>query len=171
MKVNDLNNLIEDSLFSEVKKRIIKESEESKHEVFHIKCEGEPLATFKTEKEAKEELPKYKKSHPDMELIIEKEVYESHEDMIDKLDEMCDKLEEENNNQNMKKSPIKVKSFAEAIMHAKENNKSHIKIGDETHDVNECWKQMEEEEGGDINELIRFYDDDGNDISDDEGNS
>jgi hypothetical protein len=96
MKVNDLNNLIEDSLFSEVKKRIIKESEESKHEVFHIKCEGEPLATFKTEKEAKEELPKYKKSHPDMELIIEKEVYESHEDMIDKLDEMCDKLEEEN---------------------------------------------------------------------------
>ena len=151
MKANELNNIIENTLFNEVKKAILREGKEGK-EMFHIKCEGEPLATFETQKDAEEELPKYKKSHPDMELIIEKGVYQSHEDMIDKLDEMGEKLEEEgdksqqNENLNMEKGPVKVKSFAEAILHAKNNNKTKIKIGDEEHDIEECWKQMEEEE-------------------------
>jgi hypothetical protein len=151
MKANELNNIIENTLFNEVKKTILKEGKEGK-EMFHIKCEGEPLATFETEKEAKEELPKYKKSHPGMELIIEKGVYESHEDMIDKLDEMGEKLEgeddklQQNENLNMEKGPVKVKSFAEAILHAKNNNKSKIKIDGEEHDIEESWKRMEEEE-------------------------
>ena len=63
-------------------------------EVYHIKCDGEPIATFDSEEEAKEELPDYEEKHPGKELIVEKGIYESYEDMIDKLDEMGEKLEE-----------------------------------------------------------------------------
>ena len=38
--------------------------------------------------------------HPGKELIIEKGVYESHHDMLDKLDEMNDQLEETDNMEN-----------------------------------------------------------------------
>jgi hypothetical protein len=88
MKMKDINTIIENTIYNHVKSVIMEESEKGNKEVYHIKCEGEPIATFDTEEEANEELPKYKKSHPDKELIIEKGVYESHGDMIDKLDSM-----------------------------------------------------------------------------------
>ena len=46
--------------------------------------------------------------------------------------------------------------------------KEKFKVGGKEFDVEECWGKMEE--SGDINELIRFFDDDGNPIKDDEGN-
>ena len=42
MKVSELKNLIENVISKEVRNKIISESKE----VYHIKCEGIPLATF-----------------------------------------------------------------------------------------------------------------------------
>ncbi len=95
MKVSELKNLIESVISKEVRNKIISESKE----VYHIKCEGVPLGTFDTEEEANEALPSYKEKH-DGELIVEKGQYDSHESMIDKLDEMNDELEETDNMEN-----------------------------------------------------------------------
>jgi hypothetical protein len=157
MKMKEINTIIENTIYNQVKNIIMEESEKGNKEVYHIKCEGEPIATFDTEKEANEELPKYKKSHPDKELIIEKGVYESHGDMIDKLDSMGEELEEKEN-QNMKnQEPMEGNSFIKAMLDAKEKGEDTFTHDGETHDVKECWKQLEEEEmvgKGDWNEEV-----------------
>jgi hypothetical protein len=94
MKTKDLNKNITDLIFKEVKRKIIQESEGSKKEVYHIKCEGVPLATFDTKEEAEEALPDYSDKHTG-DLIIEKGVYDSHDDMMEKLDQLNDELDEE----------------------------------------------------------------------------
>jgi hypothetical protein len=94
MKVSDLKLFIENVMTNEVRNKIISESNQ---EIYHIKCEGEPIATFDSKLKAEEELPRYKKTHPDKELIIEKGMYENYSDMIDKLDEMGEELEEKEN--------------------------------------------------------------------------
>jgi len=93
MKISEINKIIDNVVSEEVRRTILKESKENKKEVYHIKCEGVPLATFESESEAEENLPHYKAKHKG-ELIIEKGVYESQNDMLDKLDEMNDQLEE-----------------------------------------------------------------------------
>jgi hypothetical protein len=99
MKISEINQIIDNVVAEEVRRTILKESKENKKEVYHIKCEGVPLATFDTEAEAKENLPQYKAKHKG-ELIIEKGIYESQDDMLDKLDEMNDELEETDNMKN-----------------------------------------------------------------------
>lgn len=103
MKISELNQIIENVISEEVKNTILNEMNEGKKEVYHIKCEGMPLATFDTQEEAEEHLPKYKSKHKG-DLIIEKGVYESHQDMMDKLDEMNDQLEETDNMENTQMS-------------------------------------------------------------------
>ena len=103
MKISELNQIIENVISEEVKNTILNEMNEGKKEVYHIKCEGIPLATFDTQEEAEEHLPKYKSKHKG-DLIIEKGVYESHQDMMDKLDEMNDQLEETDNMENTQMS-------------------------------------------------------------------
>lgn len=71
MKVSELKQMVENIVLDEVRKTIMEESTANK-EVYHIKCEGIPLATFESEKEAQEALPDYKEKHKDGELIIEK---------------------------------------------------------------------------------------------------
>lgn len=90
MKVSELKNLIESVISKEVRNKIISESKE----VYHIKCEGIPLGTYESQEDAENDMEKFKKENPGKELIIEKGVYESHDDMIDKMDEMNDQLEE-----------------------------------------------------------------------------
>jgi hypothetical protein len=97
MKVNELNALIESIVLQEVKKTIMEQSE-GKKEVFHIMCDGEPVDTFDTEDEAKEHVDKLKQDHPGKQFIIEKVAYESHNHMLDKLDEMNDQIENETEN-------------------------------------------------------------------------
>jgi hypothetical protein len=92
MEINKFKNILENTLSKEIKKYILSEAEGGQ-EKFHIMDNGEPIATFDSKEEAEEELPKYQKTHPDKELIIEKGVYESYHDMIDKLDEMGEELE------------------------------------------------------------------------------
>jgi hypothetical protein len=94
MKVKELDNLIESIISNEIRNTILNESIGEKYEVYHIKCEGEPVETYHNQEEAQENLDLLKKVHPGKQFIIEKEVYESHEDMIHKLDEMGEQLEE-----------------------------------------------------------------------------
>jgi len=105
MDVKEFDNLLESIVSSEIRKTIIKESVDKKHEVYHIKCEGEPIETCQSEDEANEVMDKLKKEHPGKQFIVEKAMYESHEDMIHKLDEMGQELEEKEN-QDMKNTQV-----------------------------------------------------------------
>lgn len=138
MKTKDLNKNVTDLIFKEVKRKIIQESEGSKKEVYHIKCEGVPLATFDTQEEAEEALPTYTSKHKG-DLIIEKDVYESHDDMLEKLDQMNDELEEE-------VDAAEGNEFTDALKQARENGEKTMEVGGETlpvHDVDEDEDCME----------------------------
>ena len=144
MKVTELKQIIENIITSEVKKTIMEEAT-GKKEVYHIKCEGIPLATFESEEEANDALPDYKDKHKDGELIIEKGMYESHDDMMDKLDEMNDQLEETDNMENTQ--PMEGNEFSGALKAAREAGEDKFTVDGKEYDVEESWsKQMEEEE-------------------------
>jgi hypothetical protein len=145
MKSSEFKKLVENSLYNEVKKRIITESDGGDYDVFEVVCEGEPFEVCKTEEEAQEIVNKLEKQHPGKQFIIEKKTYKSYENMLDELDEMGEELQEKEN-KDMKNNKVKVGSLAEAILHAKENNKSKIIINEEVIDVNEKWEEMKEEE-------------------------
>jgi hypothetical protein len=144
MKMTELKEIIDNIVTKEVKRTIIKESMEGKKEVYHVTCEGEPIDTFNTLEEAEKYIEDNKK-HSKKELLVDKQIYESHADMIEKLDQMGQELEEKENT-DMKNTNPKFKSIAEAIAHAKDNGVKKIKINEESYDVDESWKQMEEEE-------------------------
>ena len=143
MKVSELTTIIENIVSNEIRKTIMEENN-GKKEVYHIKCEGIPLATFESEEEANDALPDYKAKHKDGELIIEKGVYENHNDMMDKLDEMNDQLEETENMENTQ--PMEGNEFSGALKAAKDAGEKTFSVDGKEYDVEECWsKQMEEE--------------------------
>ena len=143
MKVSELTTIIENIVSNEIRKTIMEENN-GKKEVYHIKCEGIPLATFESEEEANDALPDYKAKHKDGELIIEKGVYENHDDMMDKLDEMNDQLEETENMENTQ--PMEGNEFSGALKAAKDAGEKTFSVDGKQYDVEECWsKQMEEE--------------------------
>jgi hypothetical protein len=155
MKVSELTTIIENIVSNEIRKTIMEENN-GKKEVYHIKCEGIPLATFESEEEANDALPDYKAKHKDGELIIEKGVYESHDDMMNKLDEMNDQLEETENMENTEKQPMEGNAFSGALAAAKLKGEKEFKVGKKEYDVkeeeecDECGSSsMEEEEKGD----------------------
>ena len=134
MKVSELKNLIEGLISQEVKTRILAESEQNKKEFYHIKCEGIPLATFESEKEANDALPDYKSKHKG-ELIIEKGEYDSHDDMMEKLEEMNDQLEETDNMENTQ--PNEGNAFGNEVNKAKENGDTEFELDGKEYDVKE----------------------------------
>jgi hypothetical protein len=143
MKVSELTTIIENIVSNEIRKTIMEENN-GKKEVYHIKCEGIPLATFESEEEATDALPDYKAKHNDGELIIEKGVYESHDDMMDKLDQMNDQLEETDNMENTQ--PMEGNEVSGALKAAKDAGEKTFSVDGKEYDVEECWsKQMEEE--------------------------
>ena len=146
MKVSELKQMVENIVLDEVRKTIMEESTGNK-EVYHIKCEGIPLATFESEEEAQEALPDYKEKHKDGELIIEKGVYESNDDMIDKLDEMNDELDETENTENMENmEPNEGNAFSGALAAAKASGKDKFDVDGKEYDVKEGDDEMSEEE-------------------------
>ena len=153
MDVKEFDNLLESIVSSEIKKTILKESVDNKHEVYHVKCEGEPIETCQTEDEANEVVDKLKKEHPGKQFIIEKTMYESHEDMIHKLDEMGQQLEEKEN-QDMKNTQVDEKLVGKQSKLDKNHNGKidgqDFKImqgqQDEEDACVECGQSMEEEE-------------------------
>ena len=97
MDIKEFDRIVENILTNEIKHAILKESVEEKYEVYHIKCEGEPVETCHSKEDAQIILGKLEKEHPNKKFIIEKTAYESKEDMIHKLDEMGKQLEEKEN--------------------------------------------------------------------------
>jgi hypothetical protein len=150
MKVSEIKQLIESIVTDEVRKTIMEEAE-GKKEVYHIKCEGIPLGTYESEEDAEKDMDKFKKEHPGKELIIEKGVYESQEDMIDKLDEMNDQLEETNDMENTEMQPEEGNAFSGALAAAKLKGEKEFKVGNKEYDVkeeeecDECGGYMEED--------------------------
>jgi len=142
MKIT-ISDIINVSLLNEAKRMIV-EGKENK-EVYHIKCEGEPVDSFESEEIAMQHLDIYKKKHPKREFIIEKVKYESPSEMIDKLDQMGEELEKNKEKNKMKK--IKVSSMAEAALSAKENGLKEFKFNGKKYNVDETWSQLEEMEG------------------------
>ncbi len=145
MNISDLSNLIESIASDEVKKTIISESEGDKKQVYHIKLDGEPIETFDSKEEAEEALPNYKAKEKG-ELIIEPEIYESYEDMIEKLDSMGQELEEKENQNMENQEPMEGGPFGQAVLNAKEKGEKTFEFDGETYNVEESWKQLEEEE-------------------------
>jgi hypothetical protein len=150
MKVSELNALIENIVTTEVKK-IISEQSEGKKEVYHIMCDGEPVSTFDSEKEAKQHLQILEKDHPEKEFLIEKAAYESHDDMLNKLDEMGEQLE--NETENMENKQMDEKLYGNQSKLDKNHNgkldASDFKSlrGGEEEECDECGNSyMEEEE-------------------------
>jgi len=163
MKVSELKQIIENIVTDEVRKTIMEESKGNK-EVYHIKCEGIPLGTYDTQEEAEDDMDKFKKEHPGKELIIEKGVYDSQEDMIDKLDEMNDQLEETNDMENTEMQPEEGNAFSGALAAAKLKGEKEFKVGNKEYDVkeeeecDECggsYMEEEEEDGNDFEEMLR----------------
>lgn len=126
MKISELNLFVESIMTNEVKKKILNESN---GEIYHIKCDGEPIATFSSHEKAEEELPSYKESHPDKELIIEKGEYENYSDMIEKLDQMGNELEEKENI-NMKNQ--------------QSNDNLDVDMSEENETCNECGSEVKQ---------------------------
>jgi hypothetical protein len=140
MKLSEINNIINNVISEEIRKTIIMES--NNKEVYHIKSDGEPIATFETEKEAQEALPQYKAKSTG-ELIIEKGMYESYEDMIDKLDEMSVELEEKENTNMKTEKPIDEKLVGKQKNIDKNDNgkidaEDFKLLNKEEEDCNEC---------------------------------
>jgi hypothetical protein len=146
MKITELNTIIENVISDEIRRIIISESEEGKKEVFHITSEGEPVSTHDSKDEAESHLDIYKKDHPGKQFIIEKGVYESHSDMIDKLDEMGQQLEEKENTNMENQEPKEGNLFSGALLKAKESGKDKFTVDGKEYSVEESWQQMEEEE-------------------------
>jgi hypothetical protein len=143
MKMN-ISNIIEESLFNEVKKTIINENKDSK-EMFQITCEGEPVESFESEEIAMKHLDIYKKKHPKKEFIIEKVKYDSPNEMIDKLDQMGEELEKNKETNKMKKTTVS--GMAEAILSAKDKGLKEFKFNGKKYNVDESWSELEEMEG------------------------
>ena len=144
MKITELNNIIESIVSNEIKNAIISESEMGMKEVYHVTCEGEPIETFETEEEALKYIEDNKDSK--QELLVDKKVYESHSDMLDKLDEMGQQLEEKENTNMENQEPKEGNQFSGALLKAKENGEDTFTVDGKEYDVKECWQQMEEEE-------------------------
>lgn len=150
MKVSELNALIESIATAEIKKTISEQSE-AKKEVFHVICDGEPIDTFDTEEEAQEHVDKLKQDHPGKQFIIEKTKYESDEDMITKLDEMGDQLE--NETENMENTQMDEKLYGNQDKLDKNHNGKidasdleKLRDSNEEEECNECGDGYMEEE-------------------------
>ena len=144
MRISELTQIIESVVSREVRKTIIRESLGDKKEVYHVTCEGEPIDSFDTQEEAE----KYIQDNNDSkkELLIDKKVYESHADMIEKLDQMGQELEEKENTNMKNQEPMEGNAFVKAMLDAKEKGEKSFTVDGKEHDVEECWSQMEEEE-------------------------
>lgn len=95
MKVSELNKIIEEAISQEIKNTILNE-EDGKHTAYCIKCEGEYIEVCDTKEEADQKCEEYNKQHPDKEYTVEMETYESKEELIDKMEELGEKLDSEN---------------------------------------------------------------------------
>jgi hypothetical protein len=95
MKVSELNKIIEETISKEIKNTILSEGEDKKT-AYCVMCEGEYIEICETKEEADQKCEQYNKQHPDKEYTVEMETYESKQELIDKMEELGEKLDSEN---------------------------------------------------------------------------
>lgn len=96
MKTKDINNILESTISSEIRKAILQESKD----YYHVMDNNQPIETFETYEEAK----KFVDKQTGKELIIDKKTYGSYDEMIDDLDEMSEDINENIKTKKMKKN-------------------------------------------------------------------
>ena len=69
MKVSELDNIIESVISEEIRKTILEQAVKENYEVYHIKCEGEPVETCHSEDEAQEIVNKLEKEQEEIREI------------------------------------------------------------------------------------------------------
>ena len=95
MKVSELNKIIEETISKEIKNTILSEGKDKKT-AYCIMCEGEYIEICETKEEADQKCEEYNKQHPDKDYTVEMETYESKQELIDKMEDLGEKLESEN---------------------------------------------------------------------------
>lgn len=116
MKINLLNNIINETLSNEIKKRILEES--SKQDYYHVTLEGEPIETFSSKEDAEQYVMDNKEKFNNKKLLIDKKPYSSYEEMIDTLDEMGESYEikEKNMKKKMNENMDRYHKYPESEM-------------------------------------------------------
>lgn len=164
MKMNQVTDLIKNVVSKEIRKAIIKESKEGKIEKFTIKCEGVPMGYFDTEEEAQEAMSKMDEKKG--ELIIEKDTFDSYEEMMNTLDEMNDQIEEETDCQECgdktmeENSDVDENAFVLAADAAKDAGKDEFEFpkgSGKMHKVTIKQDINKDSDEGDVNEGIPLF--------------
>lgn len=112
MKINNINNIISETITNEIKKAILKESLLESKEYYHINMDGQPIETFETEEEAEQYVMDKKDEHTGKELIIDKKKYGSYDEMIDALDKQGEQLEQQNMKKKLKENMETYEDFS-----------------------------------------------------------
>lgn len=158
MKLSDLNKIIEEVISEEIKETILKEGMDKKT-AYCVMCEGEYIEICDTKEEADQKCEEYNKQHPDKEYTVEMETYESKEELIDKMEELGEKLDSENMEKNhsldeLEHDQNEGNAFSAARAKAIKDGKEDFTVDGKTYPVKDADAEEAMDEGGieDINE-------------------
>jgi hypothetical protein len=158
MKVSELNKIIEETISKEIKNTILSEGEDKKT-AYCVMCEGEYIEICETKEEADQKCEQYNKQHPDKEYTVEMETYESKQELIDKMEELGEKLDSENMKKDhsldeLEHDQNEGNAFSAARAKAIKDGKEDFTVDGKTYPVKDADAEEAMDEGGieDINE-------------------
>ena len=158
MKVSELNKIIEETISKEIKNTILSEGEDKKT-AYCVMCEGEYIEICETKEEADQKCEQYNKQHPDKEYTVEMETYESKQELIDKMEEVGEKLDSENMKKDhsldeLEHDQNEGNAFSAARSKAIKDGKEDFTVDGKTYPVKDADADEAMDEGGieDINE-------------------
>lgn len=158
MKVSELNKIIEETISKEIKNTILSEGEDKKT-AYCVMCEGEYIEICETKEEADQKCEQYNKQHPDKEYTVEMETYESKQELIDKMEELGEKLDSENMKKDhsldeLEHDQNEGNAFSAARSKAIKDGKEDFTVDGKTYPVKDADADEAMDEGGieDINE-------------------
>ena len=158
MKVSELNKIIEETISKEIKNTILSEGEDKKT-AYCVMCEGEYIEICETKEEADQKCEQYNKQHPDKEYTVEMETYESKQELIDKMEELGEKLDSENMKKDhsldeLEHDQNEGNAFSAARAKAIKDGKEDFTVDGKTYPVKDADADEAMDEGGieDINE-------------------
>lgn len=158
MKVSELNKIIEETISKEIKNTILSEGEDKKT-AYCVMCEGEYIEICETKEEADQKCEQYNKQHPYKEYTVEMETYESKQELIDKMEELGEKLDSENMKKDhsldeLEHDQNEGNAFSAARSKAIKDGKEDFTVDGKTYPVKDADADEAMDEGGieDINE-------------------
>ena len=158
MKVSELNKIIEETISKEIKNTILSEGEDKKT-AYCVMCDGEYIEICETKEEADQKCEQYNKQHPDKEYTVEMETYESKQELIDKMEELGEKLDSENMKKDhsldeLEHDQNEGNAFSAARSKAIKDGKEDFTVDGKTYPVKDADADEAMDEGGieDINE-------------------